>query len=93
MISNPFRYFLIISFIQELLSTCVVENTVLSMDGIPESIADQIPALAPPPGTVPNFVNPPSEAGTMLAYATVMVMPFNLDAEARLTNNRFQSPL
>lgn len=44
-----------------------------SLDSVPRELWDKIPAARPPPGVVPNFVDPPSGGPTLIAVGTVLL--------------------
>ena len=47
-------------------------------------ILDELPAMLPPPGVVPNFTDPPSSAGSLGAGVGVMIFIGTLGFAARM---------
>lgn len=45
----------------------------MSYDGIPDSVLAQTPAMQPPAGITPNFINPPSRNAALIALNTVFL--------------------
>lgn len=45
----------------------------MSINGIPHSILENLPAGTPPPGVQPNFIDPPSRANLLIALNAVFM--------------------